>query len=232
MGLKVVARFRRRLLREQRGGRWDQISVQNMGFPGPVKLEAVGSTFVAQQRQRNTRSVPQFVQNFANLGRAQRRFAAHSHGQFDLAGTDFLQHRGEFQLTHEFRGGVLVDTSPFTTFGRHIEGHVGMYLDQLASKFDIRAILFEQPRDLCTTSNPARGDFRQVCVEIVQVAELLDERGGGLLANAGNPLDVVDRVAGQSLDVDKRARLHPQAFFHLTHPGALVAHRVPQGDPG
>src|SRR5215472_6033114 len=92
MGIEVVARFRRAVLCKQRGGRRDKLTAQNMGFSSSVKLEAVGSTSVAQQRQRNARSVAQFGQNFANLGRAQRRFAARSHGQFDLAGTNLLQH--------------------------------------------------------------------------------------------------------------------------------------------
>src|SRR5215472_19193315 len=156
VGLKVVARFWRTLLCKQRGGCRDKFSAQNMGFSVSVKLEAGGASSVAQQCQRNALSVPQFVENFADLCRAQRRFAARSHGQFDLARTDFLQHRGEFQIAHELCGSLLVDTSPCTTFGRHIEGHVGMYPDQSAGKFDVRAMLLEQCRDLCTASNSGR----------------------------------------------------------------------------
>src|SRR5215469_5757573 len=80
VGLNVVARFRRSLLCKQRGGRRNQLPAQNMGLSGSVKLEAVDSTSVAQQRQRKAWSAPQFVQNFVDLGRAQRRFAARSHG--------------------------------------------------------------------------------------------------------------------------------------------------------
>ncbi len=64
--------------------------------------------------------------------------------------------------------------------------------------------------------------------QIVERAESLKQGGGGLLADTGHTLDVVDRVTRQRHQVDHRLGLHTQFVAHLAHARALVAHRVPQ----
>ncbi len=58
-------------------------------------------------------------------------------------------------------------------------------------------------------------NLREIGVQIVEAAEFLDERRRSLFADAGDALDIVDRIPHQRLDVDERARLDSETIAHL-----------------
>ncbi len=60
----------------------------------------------------------------------------------------------------------------------------------------------------------------------LEVAELVDQLGRGLDADAGHARHVVDRVAGQRLDVDHLLGPDAELLHHLLRPDRPAVHRV------
>src|SRR5579885_2516733 len=89
-------------------------------------------------------------------------------------------------------------------------------------------MIAQQVRDFRRAANSAGRDFIEMRVQILEIAEFLDQGAGSLLADSGNALDVVDWVAGQGLNIDERARFNAEPLLDLAHARALVAHRVPE----
>ena len=71
------------------------------------------------------------------------------------------------------------------------------------------------------------GHFRQPEQQLVQAAEVRQQRGGGLGADAGNARDVVNGVAGEPQVVGNLVCVHAIAGLHAIGAPALVAGVVP-----
>jgi hypothetical protein len=67
---------------------------------------------------------------------------------------------------------------------------------------------------------------------VLEIAEGLDERDGGLLADAGDAGNVVDRVAHQRHDIDDAIGRHTELGLDGSGIRPAIAHRVPQLNVG
>src|SRR5262249_10235493 len=104
----------------------------------------------------------------------------------------------------------------------------GVDADELARKLGVGAMLRQQRGDSFRPAEPRNLFYlSEIGIELIERAEVLDQRGRGFLADTGDALDVVDRIAHQRHHIDHRGRSDAEARAYLARVDAPVAHRVP-----
>ncbi len=207
LSLQIVARFGRALGAEQSCGACDPVMPDHDRFAGACELEPVltglGDCEVERDARRVGKSFERLDQLFSakHGGGLRGRFET---GKFHLRRRYLAQDRMELELAQQFGRGALVHPAPGEFVRLDADGSVGVDTDQSARQVHRRAMLAEQARDFFRPANPALLDTVQVLVDFFHSAELLNQRRGRLLADAGHTFDVVDRVAGESLDIDQQ----------------------------
>jgi hypothetical protein len=73
-------------------------------------------------------------------------------------------------------------------------------------------------------------DLGSACEQRLQVAELGDELGAGLDTDAGHTRDIVDRIAGERLNINDLAGRDAEFLEDLGFADLLVLHRVIEPD--
>ncbi len=152
-----------------------------------------------------------------------------AHRQRRLRRRQLVEQGVELQLAQQLAHRALVDARPIEIVHVRLDRRGGVDTDQLARQLGVGAMLRQQRGDSLRAAQPRdRFDLREVGVELVERAEMLDQRGRGFLADTGDALDVVDRIAHQRHHVDHRGRIDAEPRAHFARVDAPVAHRVPQ----
>ncbi len=136
------------------------------------------------------------------------------------------EQRAEFELPHE--GGQRLGVGlVHGSFGKgHVEGDVAVERDERP----------RQPR-LIGEMNEALApllllDLRGAGKQRVEIAELVDEEGGGLHPDPRHARHVVAGIADQRLHLDDLRRRHAEALHDLRLADRLVLHGVVHDDAG
>src|SRR5262249_9020327 len=149
-----------------------------------------------------------------------------------LTGPDLLEHRIELELAHQIGHCGLIDALPGEAFRLDVERHFCLDSHQLASEFHLLPMLTQKGGQFRAAPKAAGGDCIKVRQQMFDIAEFLNQRGGGLFTDAWDTFDVIDRVTGESLDIHQRGGLYAEPLPHLAKAGPLVTHGIPQSEPG
>ena len=132
--------------------------------------------------------------------------------------------RAELVLLEEALQGIGIGRPEAEGVDRRLDGDVVLELDQAAA--DPR-LLGELDQVLAALRLL---DLLGPLEQLFEIAVGLDQLGGGLHADARHAGHVVDRVAGQGLDVDHLLGRHAELLDHLVGADRPVLHRVEHGD--
>src|ERR1700730_10519115 len=99
----------------------------------------------------------------------------------------------ELEFAHKLAHRDLVDAGPIERAPLRFHRRGGIDTDQLSRKLGAGAMLRQQRGDSFRSAQAReRLDRGEIRVELIQGAEMLDQRGRGLLADSWHALDVVD----------------------------------------
>src|SRR5579859_6462263 len=177
------------------------------------------------------RSAREFRNHFADTGFLYSDLVGRVGCGQRLGGRSELGQQGvEFDLAQEIRDRLIVDSRPDEVFRRNFKRYISFDPYQFAGQFNLSAMFEDEACDLFRSAYFSFFDSIETGEKRFGRAEMADESAGGLLTDAGDALDVVDRVAHQGHDVDQRTRFDPKAIAYFARPRTAVTHGVPQRD--
>jgi len=171
-------------------------------------------------------------------GRAQRRQRGRHLGRrpqraaLDLrrltARHELAQERVELELDEE--GPEPRRVGPLPAEGLEVERdrHVAADGCQRLREAGVLGLARERLADLLGAAEADRLDRVEPLEDLLDRPEPGDERARGLLADAGDAGNVVDRISHEAHDVRHERRVDPEARAHFVGAEAAVAHRVEQ----
>src|SRR5229473_561436 len=234
VGFEVMARFGRDGRTEQGGRVGHQVLAQNEGgrLTLALELQHRGAIRARIKVERKARRAFERVQDALQLARLNANFLARRLWQVAFGGGELGQQRTEFEFPEEFRRGLRVEPRPCEVLGPQLQRHIGFDSHELSRKLDVGPMFRDETGEFLSATDFRLFEAVETREQTLESAEMLDERAGGFLANAGDALDVIDGIAHQRHDIDQRARLDAETLAHLAHTDAPVSHRVPQRDVG
>ena len=136
------------------------------------------------------------------------------------AGRHPLCQGAKFHQVQETKQGFRLRLRHLKAFQREIERHVAIKRNQPFGNTDQLGIAHQRLAAFGLRNFPRPRQQR------FQIAEFLDQQGGGLDANARRARHVINRIPGQRLHIDHAVRGYPEFLKHLIRADAFQLHRV------
>ncbi len=131
---------------------------------------------------------------------------------------------GEFHIVEEGEQGLDVGRLEGEIVEVVIDGAVFAQGDEIARQ---ARLIGERDQVFATL---VLFDLGRAFQQRIEIAVFVDEQRGGFDADAGHAGNVVDRIAGEGLDVDHAVRADAEFFLHLVGADGARLHRIEHGD--